>query len=101
MGRAEAQRPDRSCPWHPREVKCLQQLELDRRRARAEQARDTAARQLAQAEQEGQAALQQLKSAHEEEVNQLQEKWVGGGCAQGMEGQTWSPGCQGAEEYLE
>ena len=55
-------------------------------RDRAEQARDTAARQLAQAEQEGQAALQQLKSAHEEEVNQLQEKWVGGGCAQGMGG---------------
>lgn len=65
------------------EVKCLQ-LELDTERSRAEQARDTAARQLAQAEQEGRAALQQLKSAHEEEVNRLQEKWVGGGCGQGV-----------------
>lgn len=64
-------------------MRCLK-LELDAERSRAEQERDIAARQLAQAGREGQTALQQQKSAHEEEVNQLQEKWVGGGCNWGM-----------------
>jgi centrosomal protein CEP250 len=65
------------------EVRCLK-LELDSERSRAEQEQDTAARQLARAEQEGQTALEQQKVAHEEEVNQLLEKWVGGGHGWGV-----------------
>lgn len=64
-------------------MRCLK-LELDTERSRAEQERDTAARQLARVEQERQTTLQQQKSAHEEEVNRLQELWVGGGCGWGM-----------------
>lgn len=80
--RAEAQRPD-PVPVILGEVRCLK-LELDAEQSRAEQERDTAARQLARVEQEGQMALQQQKSAHEEEVNRLQEKWVGHGFGWGV-----------------